>query len=42
MDRLHASTICWAVQHFADSHYGRMNDDLDIADYGEIVKISNL
>lgn len=42
MDRLHASTICWAVQHFADSHYGRMNDDLDIASYGEIVKISNL
>ena len=40
MDRLHASTICWAVKNFADSHYGRMNDDLDIAEYGKLVSVT--
>lgn len=39
MDRLHASTICWAVKNFAGSHYGRLKDDLDIADYGELLTI---
>ena len=40
MDRLHASTICWAVKNFADSHYGRMNDDLDISEYGKLVSVT--
>lgn len=42
LDRLHASTICWAVKNFADSHYGIMNDCLDIREYGEIVGITPL
>lgn len=40
MDRLHASTICWAVKNFANTHYGRMNDDLDIAEYGKLVSVT--
>lgn len=39
MNRFHASTICWAVNNFASSHYGIMNDDLDCAGYGELVSI---
>lgn len=42
MDRMHASTICWAVNNFAASHYGIMNDDLDCAGYGELVSIITL
>lgn len=39
MDRFHASTICWCVNTFASGHYGRMNDDLDCAGYGELVSV---
>lgn len=41
MDRLHASTICWAVKNFAKNHYGFMNDNLDVAGYVELVSITN-
>ena len=33
MDRLHASTICWAVNTFACRHYGPENDDQDNYDF---------
>lgn len=36
IDRLHASTVCWAVNNFACRHYGRMKDELDIASYGSL------
>lgn len=42
MDRLHASTICWCVNTFAKNHYGRMKDDLNIAEYIELVSITQL
>lgn len=39
LSRFKASTICWAVNNFASGHYGRMNDDLDCAGYGELVSV---
>lgn len=39
MSRVKASTICWAVNNFAASHYGFMNDNLDIGDYIQLKSI---
>ena len=41
IDRLHASTICWCVNKFAKNHYGRMKDDLNIAEFIELVSITH-
>ena len=42
LSRLKASTICWAVNNFAEGHYGIMNDNLDCAGYGELVSVISL
>lgn len=34
-DRLHASTICWAVNTFAKRHYGKSHDRFDLREYVE-------
>ena len=33
LDRLHASTVCWCVNTFAKSHYGKENDENDNYDF---------
>ena len=33
-NRFHASTVCWAVENFARSHFG--NDELGVADLGKL------
>lgn len=42
LSRFKASTICWAVNNFAESHYGFINDNLDIASYGKLLSIDTL
>ena len=32
-DRFHASTVCWCVNTFAKSHYGKENDENDNYDF---------
>lgn len=32
-DRLHASTVCWCVNTFAKSHYGKENDENNNFDF---------
>lgn len=36
LSRFRASTVCWAVEKFARSHYGITNDRLDCALFGEL------
>ena len=40
VDRLHASTVCWCVNNFAKSHYGRENDENDNYDFVRFDAIS--